>query len=61
MFAITTLMGGGTNPTIGEVIQNQFTKARNQPFGAALGVLLLAIFIFSLWLSTKFRRGEQEA
>ena len=60
MFAITTLMGGGTNPTIGEVIQNQFTKARNQPFGAALGVLLLAIFIFSLWLSTKFRRGEQE-
>lgn len=60
MFAITTLMGGGTNPTIGEVIQNQFTKARNQPFGAALGVLLLAIFIFSLWLSTKFRRSEQE-
>jgi spermidine/putrescine transport system permease protein len=60
MFAITTLMGGGTNPTIGEVIQNQFTKARNQPFGAALGVLLLAIFIFSLWLSTKFRRSEQD-
>lgn len=61
MFAITTLMGGGTNPTIGEVIQNQFTKARNQPFGAAFGVLLLAIFIFSLWLSTKLRRGQQEA
>ena len=61
MFAITTLMGGGTNPTIGEVIHNQFTKARNQPFGAALGVLLLAIFIFSLWLSTRFRRTEQEA
>ena len=59
MFAITTLMGGGTNPTIGEVIQNQFTKARNQPFGAALGVLLLAIFIFSLWISTRFRRGEE--
>ena len=61
MFAITTLMGGGTNPTIGEVIQNQFTKARNQPFGAALGVLLLVIFIFSLWLSTKLRRGEEDA
>jgi spermidine/putrescine transport system permease protein len=60
MFAITTLMGGGTNPTIGEVIQNQFTKARNQPFGAALGVLLLIIFIFSLWLSTKFRRSEED-
>lgn len=60
MFAITTLMGGGTNPTIGEVIQNQFTKARNQPFGAALGVLLLAIFLVSLWLSSRFRK-EQEA
>lgn len=60
MFAITSLMGGGTNPTIGEVIQNQFTKARNQPFGAALGVLLLIIFIFSLWLSTKMRRVEEE-
>jgi spermidine/putrescine transport system permease protein len=60
MFAITTLMGGGTNPTIGEVIQNQFTKARNQPFGAALGVLLLVIFIFSLWLSSKFRRAEEQ-
>ena len=60
MFAITNLMGGGANPTIGEVIQNQFTRARNQPFGAALGVLLLAIFIISLWLSSKFRRSEQE-
>ena len=60
MFAITTLMGGGTNPTIGEVIQKQFTTARNQPFGAALGVLLLFIFIFSLWLSTKFRRAAEE-
>ena len=60
MFAITTLMGGGSNPTIGEVIHNQFTKARNQPFGAALGVLLLAIFIFSLWLSQRMRREEPE-
>ena len=60
MFAITTLMGGGTNPTIGEVIQKQFTTARNQPFGAALGVLLLAIFIFSLWISRRMRREEQQ-
>jgi spermidine/putrescine transport system permease protein len=56
MFAITTLMGGGSNPTIGEVIHQQFTRARNQPFGASLGVLLLAVFIFSLWLTGKFKR-----
>jgi len=51
-------MGGGTNPTIGEVIQNQFTKARNQPFGAALGVLLLILFLASLCLSSRFRREQ---
>jgi len=59
MFAITTLMGGGSNPTIGEVIHQQFTRARNQPFGAALGVILLAVFISSLWLVGKFIRREE--
>lgn len=60
MFAITTLMGGGANPTIGEVIQNQFTRARNQPFGAALGVLLLALFIACLWLTTRLRKVSED-
>ena len=58
MFAITTLMGGGANPTIGEVIFKQFTSGRNQPFGAALGTILLAIFILALWLSRR-QREEQ--
>ncbi|MGH8046523.1 MAG: ABC transporter permease [Chthoniobacterales bacterium] len=51
MFAITTLMGGGRVPTIGDVIQKQFTAARNPPFGAALGSLLLLIFFVSLWFT----------
>jgi spermidine/putrescine transport system permease protein len=55
MFAITTLMGGGTNPTIGEVIFKQFTSGRNQPFGAALGTILLAIFLIALWLTNRQR------
>lgn len=57
MFAITNLMGGGDPPTIGEVIYKQFTSGRNQPFGAALGCLLLLIFFISLWL-TRRRREE---
>ncbi len=52
MFAIATLMGGGADPTIGEVIQKQFTSARNQPYGAALGTLLLLIFFLSIWLTS---------
>ena len=55
MFAITTLMGGGSNPTIGEVIFKQFTSGRNQPFGAALGTLLLVIFLLALWLTNRQR------
>jgi spermidine/putrescine transport system permease protein len=40
MFAITDLMGGAQVPLIGGVIQDQFLKARNGPFGSALGVVL---------------------
>jgi len=58
MFAITTLMGGGTNPTIGEVIFKQFTSGRNQPFGAALGTILLLVFILALWIARS--RSERE-
>jgi spermidine/putrescine transport system permease protein len=56
MFAITNLMGGGSEPTIGEVIYKQFTAGRNQPFGAALGTLLLLIFIASIWLTQRLRK-----
>ncbi len=55
MFAITNLMGGGDPPTIGEVIYKQFTSGRNQPFGAALGTLLLVTFLISLWLTRRHR------
>jgi spermidine/putrescine transport system permease protein len=57
MFAITNLMGGGDPPTIGDVIYRQFTSGRNQPFGAALGCLLLLVFFFSLWI-TRRQRAE---
>lgn len=57
MFAITTLLGGGKDPTIGEVIYRQFTSGLNQPFGAALGVMLLALFLGSLWLARALRQA----
>ncbi|MFN7995143.1 MAG: ABC transporter permease [Bryobacteraceae bacterium] len=37
------LMGGGRTVLIGNVVQNQFTNARDWPFGAALSVALMAI------------------
>lgn len=56
MFAITTLMGGGTNPTIGEVIYNQFMKVGDKPYGAAIGTLLMALFLLSMWLMRLTRK-----
>ncbi len=53
MFAITQLMGGGTQPTIGEVIQDQFTVARDWPFGAALGMTIVFLFAISFWFTSR--------
>ncbi|MBL9207714.1 MAG: ABC transporter permease, partial [Opitutaceae bacterium] len=47
MFAITDLMGGAQVPMIGNVIQNQFFRARNAPFGAALGVVFTLMFVLA--------------
>lgn len=57
MFAITDLMGGAQVPMIGNVIQNQFTKALNFPFGAALGVVFTLLFIVSYAL-LQWRGGK---
>lgn len=57
MFAITDLMGGAKTPLIGNVIQNQFTQARDWPFGAALGVVFMALFALAYWL---LQRGGEE-
>ena len=59
MFAITDLMGGAKVPMIGNVIQNQFFKARNWPFGAALGVVFTMMFILAYALLQ--RRGARHS
>jgi spermidine/putrescine transport system permease protein len=59
MFAITDLMGGARVPMIGNVIQNQFVKARNAPFGAALGVVFTLLFVVVYaWV---LRRGARKS
>jgi spermidine/putrescine transport system permease protein len=59
MFAITDLMGGAKVAMIGNVIQNQFTKARNWPFGAALGIVFTLLFVLTyLGLQWRGRRAR---
>ncbi len=42
------LLGGGKSLMIGNLIQNQFGAARNWPFGAALGFVLLAMVLLAM-------------
>lgn len=53
MFAVTGLMGGGRIRLIGDEIEDQFGPAGNLPFGAALGMLLLALFLLSFLLMAR--------
>lgn len=58
MFAITDLLGGAKVPLIGNVIQNQFLQARDWPFGAALGMVFMALFAVIYWGLLRFQREE---
>ena len=55
---ISTLLGGGRAPMIGDVINDQFNTANDQPLGAALGVVLMAAFGLT-FLITGIRRDRE--
>ncbi len=51
------LLGGGKTVLIGNLINNQFTTARDWPFGSAASLVLMAIVLILLLLGLH-RRGE---
>jgi len=51
------LMGGGKTVMIGNLVQNQFTTARDWPFGAAFSLLLMLIVLGTTRVLGK--RGEE--
>lgn len=56
-YVTSDLLGGSKTVLIGNLVQNQFTTARDWPFGAAASVALMAIAMLLL-LST--RKGGEE-
>lgn len=52
-YMITDMLGGGTTMLIGNVIYNQFTSARDWPFGAALSCILAAVILILMYVYTK--------
>jgi spermidine/putrescine transport system permease protein len=47
------LLGGGKSVMIGNLVQNQFTTARDWPFGSALSLVLMFIVMLLLWAFTR--------
>ena len=48
-FLTPDLLGGGKTVMIGNLIQNQFTTARDWPFGSAVSLVLMAIVMLLVW------------
>jgi spermidine/putrescine transport system permease protein len=53
------LLGGGKSIMIGNLIQNQFTTARDWPFGSAISLTLMALVMILLW--ALLRQDGEEA
>jgi spermidine/putrescine transport system permease protein len=51
------LLGGGRTVMIGNLVQNQFTTARDWPFGSAISIALMVIVTLLMWA---FLRREKE-
>jgi len=56
-YITSDLLGGSKTILIGNLVQNQFTTARDWPFGAAVSVVLMAVASSLLFLLR--RRGEE--
>jgi spermidine/putrescine transport system permease protein len=56
-FLTPDLLGGGRTVLIGNLVQNQFTSARDWPFGSAASILLMALVTLLLYA---FLRRQSE-
>jgi len=61
-FVVSDLLGGARSMLLGNLIQNQFAVARNQPFGSALAFELTAIVLLLLlgYAALARRRGGDD-
>lgn len=57
-YLVPDLLGGGKSIMIGNVVQNQFTAARDWPFGSALSLVLMAI-VMVLLMAALGRKSEE--
>ena len=56
-FITPDILGGAKTLTIGNLIQNQFLRGRNWPFGSALSMLLMVVVLVPVLIY--FKIGEK--
>ena len=54
-FITSDLLGGARRVMIGNLVQNQFTSARNWPFGSAVSFALMALVLVAVMISLRLR------
>ncbi len=61
-FAISRLLGGGTQMMLGDLIENQFLGgAYNPHLGAAISMVMMVIVVICMLVMNHFGDGEEEA
>ncbi len=54
-FLTPDLLGGAREMMIGNLVQNQFTTARNWPFGSAISLVVMAVVLATVLVSLRLR------
>ncbi len=61
-FAISTMLGGGTEFLLGDLIEQQFLGgAYNPQLGAAIAMVMMVIVVLCMWVMNRFGEGEEQA
>ena len=54
-FLTSYLLGGAKQVMIGNLVQNQFTAARNWPFGSAASLVVMVVVLVAVVLTLRLR------
>jgi spermidine/putrescine transport system permease protein len=60
-FVTSDLLGGAKQVMLGNLVQSQFTSARNWPFGSAISFALMLLVLVAVLASLRLRTREPGA
>ena len=61
-FAISRMLGGGTELLLGDLIERQFLGgAYNPQLGAAISLVMMAVVVICMLVMNRFGEGEEQA